>query len=224
VADEGLRRAARIAVVGVVVTAALAGAGCGGSGQSAVQTANVGRPAEGPARPYPESPEDWGTYHSRRYRMTIALPNPRAWKIDDHSRGEIFATEAGTRSTLVVVSEDEGKLVNHAMCEERARALGHAPSGALKTIEDVVTVGPEAYDTRVWVAVESEAGGELVGHVVAYGAYLKKCWIVHLVTEVGSAEDEQALSQRLALGRVRMVGGIRVDALGAIPRVEEGGR
>jgi hypothetical protein len=44
---------------------------------------------------------------------------------------------------------------------------------------------------------------------------------VHLATEVGSEEDEATLSQRLALVRVRTLGGIKIDPLGAVPRVEE---
>jgi hypothetical protein len=183
---------------------------------------NVAQATEGPARPYPEAPEDWGTFHSRRYRMTIPLPTPRAWTIDDHSRAEMVAIDAATRSTLVVLSEDEPTLVNHDMCEARARTLGLVPAAPLSTVEDVVTVGPEAYDTRIRVAIETAGNAKLVGHVLAFGAYVKKCLIVHLATEVAASDrDEPALSQRLALARVRTIGGIRVDAPGSIPRVAE---
>ena len=187
-----------------------------------MQTVNTGRTVEPPARPYPESSADWGTYHSVRYRMTIPLPRPRAWRIDDHSRLELVAKEGSTHSKLEVTIEDEPRLVNHAMCEERARMLGLVPAGGLKTIEDAVIVGPEAYDTRVRVGIEAGTnGGRLVGHVLAFGGYVRKCLLVHLATEVGSEEDEATLSQRLALVRVRTLGGIKIDPLGAVPRVEE---
>jgi hypothetical protein len=154
--------------------------------------------------------------------MTIPLPSPRAWKIDDHSRAEMVAKEASTESKLEVYLEDERTLVNHDMCEERARALGLVPAAPLKTIEDAVIVGPEAYDTRVRVGIEAGGSGQrLVGHVLAFGAYVRKCLLVHLATEVGSEEDEQTLSQRLALVRVRTLGGIKIDPLGVIPPVTE---
>ena len=193
--------------------------GCGG-GAPAVQTASIARAQEPPARPYPESIEQWGAYRSARFRLSIPLPMPRAWKIDDRSRPELVATEASTRSTLTVLSEIEPTLVNHQLCEARARTLGLAPDAALQTVEDVVTVGPEAYDTRVQVGIEKGVGPErrLVGHVFAFGAYVTKCLVLHLATEVRSDEDEQALSQRLAMARVRTLGGIKVEELGTVPR------
>ncbi len=209
-----IRRAAAI------VALALLGAGCGGATPSA-ETARRERAKEAAAaRPYPDALADWGTYHSLRYRMTIPLPNPRAWTYDDHSRAELVAKDAATRSTLTILSENEPTLVNHQLCEARARTLGLVPERGLQSIEDTVTVGPEAYDTRIQVEVERGAAGDgkLIGHVFAFGAYVDKCFVLHLATEVRSEEDEQALSQRLALGRFRLLGGIKVDELGSVPR------
>jgi hypothetical protein len=205
-------------VIRAAVALALLCAACGGSTPS-VQTANIAPGPHAPARPYPESPAAWGAYHSVRNRMTIPLPSPGAWKVDDHSRAELVATEPSTRSTLVVLSEVEPHLVNHEMCEERARTLGLVPAATLKTIEDAVTVGPEAYDTRIRVAIQTGSEGDkrLVGHVFAFGAYVKRCLVIHLATEVDSEDDEQTLSQRLALARVRTVGGIKVDSLVTVP-------
>jgi hypothetical protein len=218
VVDEGVR-GARAAVL----AATLLGVAACGEAAPPVQTASVARPLEAPARPYPEGVDAWGPYHSPRFRLTIPLPHPRAWKIDDASRPELLAVDATTRSKLVVLSEDEPDLVNHQKCEARAQTLGLVTERGLKAIEDVVTVGPEAYDTRIRVGVESAAGanGRLTGHVFAFGAYLKRCLFVHLTTEVRSEEDEPTLSGRLALARLRMVGGIKLDALGTMPREQE---
>jgi hypothetical protein len=41
------------------------------------------------------------------------------------------------------------------------------------------------------------------------------------MTEVDSEEDEEVLSSRLALARVRMVGGLRIEPLGTIPMLPE---
>jgi hypothetical protein len=152
--------------------------------------------------------------------MSIPLPNGRAWKIDDHSRSELVAKEAATHSTLTVLGEIEPTLVNHQLCEARARTLGLVPEKELQAIDDVVTVGPEAYDTRVRVAVERDSGPDkrLVGHVFAFGAYVDKCFVFHLATDVRSEEEEQTLSQRLAIARFRILAGIKVDELGTVPR------
>jgi len=208
-------------VIRPLVALALLSAACGGA-TPGVQTANIAPAPQAPAQPYPESPAAWGEYRSVRNHMTIPLPSPAAWKIDDRSRAELVATEASTHSTLVVLSEVEPHLVNHEMCEARARELGLVPAGRISPIEDVVTVGPEAYDTRVRVGIQTGGGDDkrLVGHVLAFGAYVRKCLVVHLATEVGSEDDEQTLSQRLALARVRTVGGIKVDLLATEPDVK----
>jgi hypothetical protein len=193
--------------------------GCGGA-TPAVQTANVDRgPSEGSAL-FPETAAGWSGVHSGRFAMTIPLPHAGGWVVDDHSRAELVAIDRATKSTLVVLREIEPDLVNHTMCEGRARTLGLVPSEPTRTIEDVVTTGPEAFDTRVRVAIEARGGanGPLVGHVMAFGAYVRKCLFVHLTTSVASEADEATLSQRLAMARVKLVAGITIDELDTVPR------
>jgi hypothetical protein len=206
---------ARLAVLGI----ALSVLACGET-TSSVQTATLPARSDAEAPPYPEAPAAWAGYHSLRFAMTIPLPDAGRWKIDDQSRHELVAAEPTTRSSLLVLLEAEPGLVNHALCEERARVLGLFPTKALRTIEDAVTVGPEAFDTHVRVGVEARGApdGPLVGHVMAAGAYVRKCLFVHLATEVPSAGDDGALSQRLALARVRTLGGITLDELNTVPR------
>jgi hypothetical protein len=203
---------------------ALAAVACG-EATPQVQTANVGGEPAPPAVPYPEAPASWGAYHSLRFGLTVALPDLQAWKIDDHTRADLQAAEPGTRSSLTVREETEHELVNHKLCEERARALGLVSDKPLRLIEDVVTTGPEAFDTRVRVGIESRGpDGPLVGHVVAFGAYVRKCLFFHFSTEVPSTRDDATLSQRLALARVRALGGIKLDELGVVPREKDEGR
>ena len=114
-------------------------------------------------------------------------------------------------------------LVNHAKCEERARDLGIFPNEArgpeLRSIEDVVTVGPVAYDTHIRVVVEpTSEGGPIRGHVLAAGAYVRKCLFVHVETDVPTSGAEPVLSSRLALARVRVLGGIEFDEFGGVKR------
>jgi hypothetical protein len=234
VADQGLNGGSGRAVGFAARFAVVALAAACGSATPGAETARIGRTREAPALPYEEAPGQWGTYHSLRFRMSVPLPSRHSWKIDDHSRAELVATDPGTHSKITILSETEPSLVNHQLCEARARALGLAadnvdpaskpaqapPVAHLQPIEDLVTVGPEAYDTRVQVAVErgSGQGKMLVGHVFAFGAYVDKCFVFHLATDVRSEEDEQTLSQRLAVARLRILAGIKVDELGSIAR------
>ena len=215
-ADQNLiRRLVAPAALGLSLVGAV---GCGAS-DSNVQTANVGRTPEGPAVRYPDSPSAWEGFHSLRFALTVPLPDAATWKVDDHSRGELVGAQSATHSGLVLMEETEPALMNHKGCEERARARGLVPNRMLRTVEDTVTVGPEAFDTRVVVGVESKGpDGPLVGHVFAYGAYVRKCLFVHLSTEVPSTRDEATLSERLALARVHTLGGIKIDELGEVPR------
>lgn len=106
--------------------------------------------------------------------------------------------------------------MNRRRCEERARAIGFVPNRDLTTVEDEVHLGPDAYDSRVWVALDAAApNGDVEGHVFLFGALLRRCLLVHLVTRVpGSktATAEEVLASRLAIATTRIVKGIRVDA------------
>ena len=168
------------------------------------------------AQAYPNEDARWPKFHSVRFRLSVPLPDGKAWRIDDHSQPELHASHDATASHLVVWSGSEFDLVNHAACEERARARGLVPEDPkrpLNTVEDTVTIGPAAYDTRLLVAVEpgKDANQPVVGHVFAFGAFIRSCLFVHVWTEVPSAKDEEILSERLALAKVRVVGGITLD-------------
>jgi len=156
----------------------------------------------------------WGKFHSKRFQVTIPLPEGSAWKIDDHRSPELVATHAATSSRLVLIATREENLMNRQRCEERARALGIVPLTQLTTVEDEVHVGPEAYDSRVWVALDpGKAGGGIDGHVFLFGAFLRRCLLVHLTTSVPSARDEEVLAARLAIANARIIKAIAIDPL-----------
>lgn len=164
------------------------------------------------ARPPTFDEATWGKFHSKRFLLTVPLPDGRAWKIDDHARRELVATHAATTSTVTVYSAYGQELMSHAKCEERARAEGLVPKQALQTVESQVTVGPEAFDSRIWVAAEPKGPkGPIVGHLFLFGAFVRRCLFVHLETQVPSREDEDVLSDRLAVARVRLLGGLKID-------------
>jgi hypothetical protein len=218
-----IRRAG--ALLGLLAASA-AGGGCGD-------------PAPPPLTPPPSSslasakrgvPEfatddaSWGKFHSKRFQVTIPLPEGRAWKIDDHRAPELVAKHPPTSSSLSLRSTQEEELMNRQRCEVRARALGWVPEDPLTTVEDQVQTGPDAYDSRVWVAIQvARSGGALEGHVFLFGAFLRRCLLVHFATQVPSAQDEEVLASRLALASARILKSLSLDPLrttddAALPR------
>lgn len=183
-----------------------------------------------PVRPVPDAtnagsaaPEygtiegSWGKFHSKRFQLTVPLPDGHAWKIDDHRSPELVATHEPTRSRLTLVLTQEEDLMNRQRCEERARARGWVPARSLTTVDDQVHVGPDAYDSRVWIAIDASppssggTGDAALGHVYLFGAFLRRCLLVHLSTGVPSSKDEAVLASRLAVAEARIVKAITPD-------------
>lgn len=184
---------------------------------------------DGAAKPPPKAPDlvtkpahppgfdaaTWGTFHSKRFNVSVQLPDGKSWKIDDHKTADMVATHAATSSQLTIRAEYEAGLMNRARCEERAVALGVEPADAatrFTTVEDEAWVGPESYDSRVWVAVEAgRPDGGVVGHVFLFGSSVKRCLLLHFTTQV-PAKEEELLATRLAIAEERIVKAIKLDA------------
>jgi hypothetical protein len=194
---------------------AFALSGCGESAVSAPpQTGGLAPATSGSGRAarYPTDDASWGRYHSKRFLLSFPLPDGKAWKIDDHSRPSLFALHEATGSRVHVITTQEDELVNRQKCEVKARELGWVESKTLTTVDDEVTIGPEAFDSRIWVALDAgKSGGGLEGHVFLFGAFIRRCLLVHVSTRVASSKDEDVLSERLALARARIVRGLTID-------------
>jgi hypothetical protein len=208
VADEGLILAFALAVCACA---------CGAPPQQTVLVPAATRP---PEIAFPDDPRPLPRYHSKRLALTVPLPDGHAWRIDDHTRPELVATHEPTHSKVVIAVFRADELVGRAQCEALARDRKLVPDGKLRTLEDAVDVTQENYDTRIWVAVEPGWGptSPLVGHVLAFGGFLRKCYIFHYSTEVGGAADEPVLSARLAYARERILGGMKLDPFAAVSR------
>lgn len=199
---------------GLILAALLAG--CSGAPAARDDAkAPASEPAAAPRPPqFATDDAGWGRFHSKRFQLSFPLPDGKTWKIDDHSRAELVAVHATTSSRVTVRATHEEDLMNRHRCEARARELAFVPNGTLTTVEDDVTVGPEAYDSRIWVALDAaRPGGAVEGHVFLFGAFLRRCLLVHVSTVVPSAKDEDVLSARLAIARARIVGGLTLDPL-----------
>ncbi len=191
----------------------LALAGLTACGPSTARPHAPPKPAPRTAARYPGDDASWVRYSSKRFRLSFPLPDGKAWRIDDRSQPALTAVHEPTDSRVLVLATREDELVNRQKCEARARALGWIPSTPLATVDDEATVGPETYDSRIWVALDvSHRGAGLDGHVYLFGARVRQCLLVHVSTHVASAQEEDILSERLALARARIVRGLVLDA------------
>lgn len=185
---------------------------CGCGSASAPPRVGSEPPKTDPAT-FPDDLAPLSRYLSRRLAASLALPDGKAWRIDDHSQPELVATHAPTRSKIVVAVFHADEVVGRAQCEALARARKLVPTGELRTLEDEVAFTQQAFDTRVWVAVEARGGpeGSLVGHVMAFGGLLRKCFAFVFSTEVDGASQEPVLASRLAFARARILGGLTLE-------------
>ncbi len=191
------------------------------------------RPAPvGPAAGSPPAPADFrddprplARYHSRRLALSIPLPEGAAWRIDDHSRPELFATHGATHSTITLAVFHADALVGRSQCEDLARDRHLAPTEALRPLADEVTMTQETFDTHVRVALASGGSPQapLVGYVMAFGGFLRKCYVFVFSTRVDDAAQEPILSSRLAFARARILGGLELDVFASPPRDDRGG-
>jgi hypothetical protein len=164
-------------------------------------------------------------YRSRRLALTLPLPDGKAWRIDDHSRPELSATHEPTHSRVVVAVFPAGELVGRTQCEDQAHVRGLVPepesdARPFRTVEDEVAITQGDYDTRILVQVQPGAGPDrpLGGRVLAFGGFLRKCYVFVYTTEVERASDEAVLSSRLAFVRARVLGGLELAPFDAVPR------
>jgi hypothetical protein len=173
-----------------------------------------------PPAVFSDDPRPLPRYHSKRLGLSLPLPDGRTWRIDDHSAPELVATHGPTRSRVTVAVFRADELVGRTECEELARGRKLVPRGDVRTLENEVTLTQQTFDTRVWVAVEAGAdpGQPLVGHVMAFGGFLRKCYVFDFATQVDAAADEAVLSSRLAYARARILGGLELDPFAAIRR------
>ena len=157
-------------------------------------------------------------FHSGRFGLSVALPDGKAWRIDDHGKRELSATHAPTHSSLTVYEWNETELMNRAKCETRARELGLDVDGELDVVEQQVASVPEGWDTRIVVLSELRpAARTVLGHVLAYASSIRKCLFFHFQTDAPVGE-ENVVSSRLAVARVTILGGLTMDVFGAVPR------
>ena len=197
-------------------------AGCGDPPvtKAAPRAPGPDAPASAAGHPPEYATDDaaWGKFHSKRFQVTVPLPDGRAWKIDDHRNAELVAAHAPTDSHLTHPRHpgggaDEPSAVRGARPCPRLgeevdahdrRQSGHRPPGRLR----LARLGRARCDQ----------GGRRGRDVYLFGAFLRRCLLVHLTTSVSSPKDEEVLAARLAVGSARIVKAITIDP----PRTTDG--
>jgi hypothetical protein len=200
-------RLVHVASVAVVLV------GCAGSGAGP-------SPAADPRPTQVEPPGSfqgtrWGTFHSKRFELSLALPDGAAWKIDDHRSAWLRATHGPTQSSLSFRSWTEEANVTKKACYARARGwdarLPDLDAGPL--IEDKMRKLLGDRDARVAVGVMVREGAEpaIGGFVIAIIGDVRRCMLLAFRTEAEGASAQDEVADRLAIVSDRVLPSMKLD-------------
>jgi hypothetical protein len=164
----------------------------------------------------------WGTFHSKRFELSLPLPDGSAWRIDDHASHWLRADHEATRSVLWVRSWPEEQLVTRKDCYARARdwnpSLPDIDGAPL--IDDRVRRLWNESDARVAAGMRASdrSSPRERGFVVAVAGELRRCMVVVFETEATGEGAPLAIADRLAFVSDRVLPKVRLDPSLAPPR------
>jgi hypothetical protein len=145
--------------------------------------------------------QPWGRFRSRRFSLWLALPDGKAWRIDDHRTSWLVATHAPSSSSLGLRVFFEDEATNPARCEARARQHdGKLPAEADgRVLERSSAEVLPGWDTRSFVlsTLRSAPGAplDLEGHRVVFAASIRKCMVIHYATRAVGPGAEAVLGR-----------------------------
>jgi hypothetical protein len=179
-----------------VVGLAAALVGCGPAPAPAPPPAPPAAPVQGAdlrGGPFAEIRSD-------RFGLSFALPDGRAWQVDDRQEHWLTARHAASGSLLVVRTWREDENATRDRCEQKARLWRDLPKreGADVFARKRVDV-PRGFDTRVELGVVPAAAGAPVGgFAMAFGGSAKRCFAFVYTTSAAGPGAETLLADRLA--------------------------
>jgi hypothetical protein len=145
----------------------------------------------------------WGRFVSKRFDLSMQLPDGHEWRIDDHKTNWMVAIHPGSSSVLRARIWREPSIVGRAACEQRARDW----TRDIPVVQDSRVVdrhpAPElpepGYDTEVVTGVvrAQAASGSADGYVIAFGASMKRCFAVVFTTSARGVDASERLGDRL---------------------------
>ena len=184
---------------------------------SACGSAPLPAAQEVPSPPAPSSTTfegtPWATFHSKRFELSLRLPDGPAWRIDDHRSPWLRATHEGTRSKIALRSWREEENVTRGACYARARAWD--PSlpdlDASRVLDDGVRP-LDAQSARVVVGLAGTAETPSIGgFVLAIVGDVRRCLLVAYETEAKGPAAEGDVADRLAIVADRLLPTIKLD-------------
>lgn len=157
----------------------------------------------------------WGTYHSRRFELSFALPDGKAWRIDDHRTPWLLATHEATGSRLVVRAWSELGVPTEKACYQKARSwdpslpeLEGAPalvdqvrklkSGLEARLVIAATIGPDEPAPRREGAAPAASERAAGGFLALAAAPGRKCVVFVYRTGEARPGGREAVLDRLA--------------------------
>lgn len=183
---------------------------CGSAPQSAAP--------EAPAAPAPSSPKTfdgvaWATFHSKRFELSLRLPDGPAWKIDDHRSPWLRATHEATRSKIALRRWRELENVTRGACYARARSWDPSLPDLETSRLLADAVRPiDAQSARVVVGLAGTPGSSAIGgFVLAIVGEVRRCLLVAYETEADGPAAEGDVADRLAIVADRLLSKIKLD-------------
>ncbi len=187
---------------GAAITASLALAGCAAT--AAPTTAPAPAASGSGEAPAPQTGAGWdgawGRFHSKRHDAWLQLPDGATWKIDDHRSSWLVARHPATSTTLRFKLYREEHAVNRDRCLALARrddpSLPEEGEAAIDRADALVP----GWDSHGFAIVGGARGADaaLTGQYLAWGASVRRCFVLHVSTTARGATAAAAVGARLA--------------------------
>ena len=196
----------------LLLHAALLGlfSGCGGEGTPARAAPQV---AVAPSAQHAVQPAEprWGRVQLPALAASIELADAARFRLES-TRDWTRLRHLPTHSLLELSLTRAERLVRPADCEARARLMRAdlpAPEGE-EVVDRQRLAAPAGFTSDLVVSVETLPGGESVqGHVLAFGAAIGRCFVLHYVTRTSGAAAPVEVAQRLQSVVTRVLPSLR---------------
>jgi len=150
----------------------------------------------------------WARFRSKRFELSIAFPEGKSWRIDDHGSPWLTARHPATGTLVRARIWHEASIVNGSACERRAREwLKDMPDVSNMEVIDerhIANVPAGGYDTVLRAGIVSTknttANAPISSVVLAFGASMKKCFAAVFQSEAAGIGASAQSGDRLAFG------------------------
>ncbi|MBK7578887.1 MAG: hypothetical protein IPI67_01660 [Myxococcales bacterium] len=165
---------------------------------------------------------EWGTLVSNRFSVRVALPERKAWQIEDQREPWWTARHAASSSELAVKTWRTSRLSKREDCANQIKLWRpHAPNpeAAPESVVDRRELSaPLGYQTELTVGVRRQGGaGEIEGYALAVGHTIGQCYAAIYTTRAVGGNAEATVGERLALFGDAVLP--RIERLGVEDRV-----